>query len=160
VAVAIVLLQAYLGFTLLGAAYGKARSAIRGQGNRAAATWSLVLAETVAGVALLSGMFPRVTALAVTAFLALGVATKALRRWRNTRATCGCLGERRRIDAAELTAGCVQVAAAGAAVAVADGGVMVGGPRAIVGAAVALAYLTAAAGYGALRGARLRPGQI
>jgi hypothetical protein len=159
VAIAIVLLQAYLGFTFLGAAYGKARSAARGKEERAAATWSLVLAEVVAGFALLSGMFARPTALAVTAFLTAGVATKAVRRWRRARATCGCLGYQRRIDAAELVAGAVQVGAA-ASIAVVDGDVMVGSARAVVGATVALAYLAAARGFDILRSARLHPGLL
>ena len=158
-AVLIVALQAYLGFTFLGAAYGKARSAVRGQKKSATATLSLVLAETVAGVALLAGLFTRTTALAVAAFLAVGVVTKAFRRWRNAHATCVCVGQRRRINAAELTAGCVQVAAATAVVALADDGGSVGGPRMIGGVALALAYLVAAAGSGVLRSARLRPGQ-
>ena len=156
-AVAIVLLQAYLGFTFLGAAYGKARSAARGQERRAAATWSLIPAEVMAGFALLAGVFAQATALALTAFLAVGVATKAVRRWRNARATCGCLGSRRRIDGAELVAGAVQVGAA-AVIAVADGSVLVSSPRAVVGAALAVAYLAAALGFDVLRSGRLRPG--
>ena len=154
--VAVVLLQAYLGLTFLGAAYGKARSALRRQRRRAIATWSLVLAETVAGVVLLAGVFARSVAVAVAVFLAGGVAVKAVRRWRNAHAMCGCLGDPRRIDAAELTAGCVQVLAATALVLTADGGVMVGNPRATVGAAAAVAYLAAAIGFGMRRGARLR----
>jgi hypothetical protein len=156
VAIAIVLLQAYLGFTFLGAAYGKSRSAARGHEERAAATWSLVLAEVVAGFALLAGVFARPTAVALTAFLTVGVATKAVRRWRNARATCGCLGSRRRIDAAELIAGAIQVAAA-ALIAVADDGEIVRSPRAVVGAAVAVAYLGAAVGFDVFRRGRLHP---
>jgi hypothetical protein len=151
VAIAIVLLQAYLGFTFLGAAYGKARTAVGGQEKWATATWSLVVAEILAGFALLVGVFAEATALAVTAFLAVGVATKAFRRWRNARATCGCVGERRRIDAAELMAGCVQVAAAAVVIAAADGGVTLGSARAIAGAMAGLSYLAAAAGLDAVR---------
>ena len=154
--VAIVLLQAYLGFTFLGAAYGKARSALRGEQRRAIAIGSLVVTETVAGVVLLAGVFARSVAGAVAVFLAAGVAIKAVRRWRNAHAMCECLGDPRRIDAAELTAGCVQVVAATTLVLVADGGVMVSDPRATIGAALAVAYLAAAIGFGVHRGVRVR----
>lgn len=150
-AIAVVILEAYLGFTLLGAAYGKARAVVRRREKRAAATWSLVVAEMLAGSALLAGVLIGATALAVGVFLAVGVATKAFRRWRNASANCACLGEPRRIDAAELTAGCVQIAAAAVVLALADGGPALGSARAIGGATAAVAYLVIAAGVAAVR---------
>ena len=147
--ITVLLLQAYLGLTLLGAATGKARSALRGRGN-GTATWLLVVAEMGAGFCLVAGLWPRLTALAVAGFLGAGVATKAVRRWRNPYATCGCVGEPRRIDAAEI-GGCAAGGGRGHCAAAAAGHSLAGGMRGIVGVTVAAVYLTAAATIGRLR---------